>query len=214
MRARFLIFLLLIFVVHIFGCKSFSPVVKPTEIPKGDLAYVYGRFKHSIHPKTLGQSYPIALVMTSHEDEKEYRIRFQRKDEVFAIAVYPGQYYISKWLCAFLAGETKAEQSLAEHIQGNNFYLMPGNAYYLGDFLAYECPTSFQLSPIVERFVLEIPVNNFDKTTNDFRVRYPSFNEVPVSQIFIGRIFKEQFDKKHMIIVKTRVHFIPIVVPH
>ncbi len=215
MTAKKTIIQILVYISVIFslvGCANLTPIVQCSDNPEADLAYVYGRFQLTKPKKKLKtQSGTNAIVLVNDKNDKEYRLRFKWKDEVYAVALEPGRYRVTKWVIYDCLGAEKVgEMQLEGHIRYNGFELKPGCAYYLGDFV---CTFEHKAKVLGHKYthILKKPKNDFTKTTYEFNQRYPAFIRVPKVPLFRGNFFKDEFNKDHHFI--HDITNIPVVVP-
>ena len=123
MRIKIFFFLPLILLS---SCISYAPRIKLTDVPKEDSAYIYGRFRQetNIPNKDYALTIATGILIASADSEETYAIRFYDNNEVYAIEVMPGNYYISKWIWSDPFGEISLELPLKDNIENNNFQML------------------------------------------------------------------------------------------
>jgi hypothetical protein len=192
--------LCLVFIFTFCGCASFAPIVKTEDMPDKSISYIYGCFKQ-IKPsdKLRTQSGIIALAIINNNTNNEYKIRFGWDEDVLCVAVEPGCYHISKWYSYDCFGSEKLmEQDISDHIDNNNFCLEGGMAYYLGDYVSrFEHGQLFLTHRYVH--ILDVPKDNYQENTELFNKLYPAFGSLIKKKIFSGNIFKDEFNKAHIL---------------
>lgn len=192
------------------GCESYTPCVEPADAPKEGSAYIYGRFRQDVnapsHERAIVHS--TGILIDSVDSEEYYILKFMTDNEVYAIEVKPGKYFISQWMWTDPFGYVVMDLLLKKYIENNNFQIESGHLYYLGDFLSYGY---FGEGYLTRYYVFEVPENCFDETTNEFIEKYPLFRELPQSPVFDNRFFKEEFNSKH--VVRQGTTFVPVIVP-
>jgi hypothetical protein len=213
MKKISLIAVMLLFVVLLSGCVEHLSALKPDEIPTAEHAYIYGRFSHIKKPKDVlycenNGFNDVKLIIKEVEGKKEYAIKFKKKNDVFAVAVKPGKYFVSRWggYC-WIDGNPSSEQYIHNHVRDNIFILESGNAYYFGDFTGFHCLGGYS----DHAYYFGVPDNNFEETTNDFIELYHEFDDVNKSCVFKNGFFKNECSKPHRIFLD--IHHIPVPVP-
>ena len=169
-----------ILVLTLAGCVTFAAPVSANSTADPTKSYVYGRFKIDQAKTWLGfkQSYTIGIEIKC-SDDKTYVIKLQPSPEVQVIQVSSGTCGVNRMIFTdgggnFLDGDE------GEDGPHNNFKTTPGNAIYVGEYLATS--KSGAMGGVTWKWA---PLHaSYDKTTEEMRQLYPSMQLIKTLNVF------------------------------
>ena len=107
------------------GCGPTAPFARPVTEPVEGMSYVYGRFERVATSTDPGVN-KIGLVISSLDGKDDFAFCFRKQEAVFAVAVEPGEYRISKWLCTYgFSNEISNEQPISADEDSCRFSVPP-----------------------------------------------------------------------------------------
>jgi hypothetical protein len=160
-----------------------SPALQPSDHPKADSGYVYGRFGLAPSPQSCGLEVGLVLTAKGSQKQKEYMVKFKKTDpdkkaelkfdEVIGMEVEPGEYMVDS--VAFITEEGSEYKRKPFDKFETTFQVDKGTAYYVGDYSAVtSCFSKVSRSLHYSWSMKEID-NNFDRSTADFTRKYIYF---------------------------------------
>ena len=168
---KYLHYLLVVLIIS--GCGEIVHYVDTNPTLSPDKGYVYGLF--SVEEEN---SINIGLVLENTETKKEYTIKFIGARSIYAIAITPGTYKITKIVFSKQFGMREGEQDITKLKKiSKEFTVKKGNAYYIGDF--YSDTHNFNIGAGTTLYwrVKDIRYN-FEDTTKKFIQQNPRFEKV------------------------------------
>jgi hypothetical protein len=153
-----------------------------------DKAYLYGRFKVE---RGFMLATQLSLQLTNTSSGDNLGLRLKSSDDVYAVAVTPGEYQIAHVILAKagpnleFVGDYKRIpfRFNAEHQElGLPFKAQAGSAYYVGDYFGVTTRTG--VSPTYGGFVVGFGGDvtevrfNYDETTRELKRLLPQFEGI------------------------------------
>jgi hypothetical protein len=154
----------------------FSPSVKPSFKLDTNSAVVFGRFATG---PDFAFGNELALRLRNESSKRVYLIRCQDKDSVSAIAVEPGRYRVVGFLATFIDHRPVGRRSFPD---ATPFEVRSNAVTYIGDYTGYA-----KIGPLTQNWAITGMANNFDTTTDEFRIKYPNLDSVPVVSAFMAQ---------------------------
>lgn len=189
MPGRILILFILSYLL-VSGCASHNPLLLPSDRPKSDAGYIYGRLSLEATPQACGLGVGLILSGLANGKEEEYLLKFIKldhdfevseetagtsRDDIIGMSLHPGDYTIEN--AAFLSedGSEFTRKSFNKHF--GTFTVEKGKAYYLGDFTAVTKCTRKSAQGNQYSWSMKEADINFIKTTADFNDKFIHFKE-------------------------------------
>ena len=162
------------------GCVTFAEPIATNTAADPTKSYVYGRFKIDQAKTWLGlkQSYTIGIEIKC-SDDKTYVIKLQPSPEVQVVQVSTGSCGVNRMIFTdgggnFLDGDE------GEDGPHNNFKTIPGQAVYVGEYLAES--KAGAMGGITWKWA---PLHSsYDKTTEEMLTVYPSMQAIQTRNVF------------------------------
>lgn len=137
-------------------------------------AVVYGCFANE---PNFSFGNRLALRLHNEDVKREYLIELKKTNSVYGITVEPGKYYIAGFVATFVDHRTVGRVAFTNSV---SFEVKANCLTYLGDFLGNE-----KIVGLAEQdWSLTDYTNNFNKTTEEFRNRFPNLAAVPAVSVF------------------------------
>ena len=157
------------------GCVRLAPGLSAESRPEPGTAYIYGRFHiKAVDPAAL--KLQLNLVMREKNSGAEYSLRFSPRNDVFALALPPGTYFLKGWTYT-AGGRISKEKPFPVKGQPLDLVLAANTSHYLGDFLA-SAFSRIEGADIAYYWKIENIRDLFDSTSADYVRRFPRFREL------------------------------------
>jgi hypothetical protein len=176
------------------ACVHVTKPLSTSAKPSLENGYLYGKFN-------LSQKSPdmdIVLIVKNTDQEKlkklnprkkitvkKYGLRFHKDTDIYTVAVEPGTYQLKGFEYGTGGTLQKKNESIAEAngIMSKEFTVLPGQAYYMGDW--YGSGTITNSYPMIYySWKLDKVGFELEATTQLFLQRYKQFNLLPQNPAF------------------------------
>lgn len=169
---------LLLLLILVSSCVSFSGPAKVDELPNPEKAYLYGNFEII---RAFGML-SIAIKIENIDNGNAYFLRlYEPEENVYATAVLPGSYAITGIHYGWTTGET-AEVKEVKTFNSQltqTFDIAAGDALYLGDYKG----STDALGGTVFWSINEI-TDNESSTKTRFMMKYSLFSDLNYRSLF------------------------------
>ena len=170
------------------GCANhnYQAAVGRSTVTLADKAYLYGRFKVE---RGFMLATQLSLQLTNTQSGQNLGMRLKSSDDVYAVAVEPGEYQIAHVILAKagpnleFVGDYKRlpiEFNAEYKEMGRPFKVQAGRAYYIGDYSGVTTRTF--ILPIYRGFIVGFGGDvtqvrlNVDETTKELKRLFPQFD--------------------------------------
>jgi hypothetical protein len=169
--------------VNLVACSISSTLpMDPGAAATGKSAYVYGRFKLESHTdawcsfngKTAGDV--ILFLKKPGTEDDGYRIKFDKKNDIFVISVKPGTYEWGKLYFA-KGPHVVSTRLLSESGSAVVITFQPGKAYYIGDYTG-KTSASFSPGQCAYTWDLDKFSANYAETTRELIKKYTRLSQI------------------------------------
>ena len=159
------------------GCASWSPALSKDELPTDNDAYIYGKFHIKAPRSFLGMDghQTMGFVFKCSEDE-QCVIRFNKKDPIQLIKVYPSIYSFEEIIYTDADGTIRSRKPAPKGVL-DDINLKAGLACYIGDYYAISqntvsynyTHTTWKIKDIRDAYI---------ETTKQMKSLYPNFENI------------------------------------
>jgi len=186
------LFTILICILYLMlsGCANlnYRPPLKPSQIPNIQKSFVYGRFslEHDFMNKVR-----LALQIENLKNKDIQSLRLLDNNQVYAVEVEPGTYQLKGFIYALLGAVMEFETkkiplpSQPSYLK-DPITIVPGKAYYLGDYFGSSRRSSAVITPFWGTISFQggiLGINqNFLKTTEELKLIFPNLNNLEFKQ--------------------------------
>lgn len=175
------------------GCVTYTKSLSESDRVNSEEVYLYGRFN-------LGKSgnfLKMGLIVKNITKDKEYIIRFKKKEDVYAIRVEPGEFIIVGLSFATGEGIPSGNELFKADYVIPSFHVATGNAYYIGDYFGTASTSVSAMGPIIignYGWNLKDVKENFKQTTETLLIKNSAFSSINATSAFDEGILENIFN--------------------